>query len=92
MFFLYVCLGAYDDGWLYVYINRVAPPLPSFSFNITINEEQALYQSILQLPTLTSGAVYRITGDDNSNQFFGSLDEALVVIRPLIYRNQGQNR
>lgn len=86
--------GGVDEGWLYVTITRVAPPPlpPTYTFDITISEDQSLYQSILAFPSLSSGTVYGVTGEGNSPQFFGSVGESLVVIRQLTQRAPGQNR
>lgn len=86
-------LGGVDDGWLYVFITRTAPPRPSPStFNVTVFEDQRMYQGIFSFSQLPAGAEYRITGEGNSDQFFGTINEVLHVIRPLIERPQGFNR
>lgn len=85
-------IGGFADGWLYVFITRTAPPRPSPStFNITVFEDQALYQGIFSFSRLPTGAVYRITGEGDSDQFFGTISEVMHVIKPLIERRQGFN-
>lgn len=85
--------GRYVDGILYVYITKTPPqdPTPS-TFNVTIFEDKALYESILELGVLPNDAVYSITGRGDSSEFFGIFQRQLHVIKPLIERSQGVNR